>query len=572
MKYERVIELAKRRGFLWPSFEIYGATAGFWDFGPLGAILKRRIENLWRELYVIGEGFFEIESPTVGVEDVFDASGHLDCFVDLVVKCKKCGEMFKADHLIQNVGSASTKAGVTKLIKAHDIRCPECGGELGDVRTFNLMFRTAIGPSSERVGYLRPETAQGIFVDFPRLLRFYRDKLPFGVVQIGKAYRNEISPRQGVIRLREFTLAEAEIFIDPRDRSHPRFDEVADVVLRLYPEKEQLRGENEIDISVKDAVKKGIIPNQFMGYHLALVHLFLTGVGIRPENLRFRQHKKEERAHYAADCWDAETLLDLGWVELVGIADRGDYDLKGHAKKSDTDMGVFVRYDQPKTIKRLRIKPKMDVLGPKFKDKAAKVADALMKLRPERLDELSKETIEVDGKTVRVDPKWVECEEIGEEVYGERVVPHVIEPSYGIDRIVYALLEHSLAEEVVEGEKRLVLRLPPKVAPIQVAVLPLLARDGLIEVAKNVASLLRKDGILAEYDDSGTIGRRYRRHDEVGTPFAITVDHQTLEDNTVTIRERDAMKQIRVSVDEVSDVIRGLLSGKIQFEAAGTLI
>ncbi|MDI6888537.1 MAG: glycine--tRNA ligase [Methanocellales archaeon] len=569
MKYERVIELAKRRGFLWSSSEIYGATAGFWDFGPLGAILKRRVENLWRELYIIGEGFFEIESPTVSVEDAFAASGHLDCFVDLIVECKKCGEMFKADHLVQDVGSESTRAGVAKLIKTHDIRCPECGGELGDVRTFNLMFRTTIGPSSERIGYLRPETAQGIFVDFPRLLRFYRDRLPFGVVQIGKAYRNEISPRQGVIRLREFTLAEAEIFVDPRDKSHPRFDEIADVVLRLYPKKEQLRGKNEIEINVKDAVKKGIIPSQFMGYHLALVQLFLTGVGIRPETLRFRQHKKEERAHYAADCWDAETLLDLGWVELVGIADRTDYDLKAHAKKSGVDMGVFVLYDKPKVIERLRIKPKMDVLGPKFKEEAAKVADVLMRLRPRQLNELGKETIKVGGKTIRVDPKWVECERISEEVHGERVVPHVIEPSYGIDRIVYALLEHSLAEEMVEGEKRLVLRLPPKVAPIQVGVFPLLARDGLVEVAKRVASLLSKDGILMEYDDSGTIGRRYRRHDEIGAPFAITVDHQTLEDNTVTIRERDSMKQIRVSIDGVSDIIRGLLSGKIQFEMLG---
>jgi len=569
MKYERVIELAKRRGFLWSSFEIYGATAGFWDFGPLGAILKKRVEDVWRELYVIGEGFFEIESPTVGVEDVFGASGHLDCFVDLIVECKKCGEMFKADNLVQDVGSESTRIGVAKLIKAHDIRCPECGGKLGDVRTFNLMFRTVIGPSSERVGYLRPETAQGIFVDFPRLLRFYRDKLPFGVVQIGKAYRNEISPRQGVIRLREFTLAEAEIFVDPRDKSHPRFDEVADVVLRLYPEKEQLRGKDEIEIEVKDAVKKGIVPNQTMGYHLALIQLFLTGVGIKPETLRFRQHKKGERAHYAADCWDAETLLDLGWVELVGIADRTDHDLRAHAEKSGVDMGVFVPYDRPKVVERLRIKPKMGILGPKFKDGADKVADALMKLRPEQLDKLSKETIKVGGKTIRVDPKWVECEKISEEVHGESVIPHVIEPSYGIDRIVYAILEQSLAEEEVEGEKRLVLRLPPRLAPIQVAVFPLLTRDGLVEVAKKVASLLRRGGILVEYDDSGTIGRRYRRQDEIGTPFAVTVDHQTLEDSTVTIRERDSMKQIRVDIDRISDAIRGLLSEKTQFEMLG---
>ena len=235
-KYEKVLELAKRRGFLWPSFEIYGSTAGFWDFGPLGAALKGRIKEIWRDFHVIRGGFYEIETPTMNIEDVFVASGHVNNFADLMIECKKCGEAFKADSVLE--------------------KCPECGGSLGEAYAFNLMFKTSIGPGSQRIGYLRPETAQGMFVDFHRLLRFYRDRLPFGVAQIGKVYRNEISPRQGTLRLREFTIAEVEVFVDPRKMEHPRFDEVKDVVLQLYPAKEQLSDGKVLELSAKDAVEK----------------------------------------------------------------------------------------------------------------------------------------------------------------------------------------------------------------------------------------------------------------------------------------------------------------------------
>ncbi|HIH45064.1 MAG TPA: glycine--tRNA ligase, partial [Candidatus Methanoperedenaceae archaeon] len=214
-RYDSVIELAKRRGFIWNSFELYGGTAGFYDYGPLGAMLKRRVENIWRDMYVIHEGFYEIECPTIGIEDVFIASGHVGGFSDPLTECEKCHEEFRADHLIKDVAANPDTLSadeVTRVIREHNIKCPECGGRLGDVYEFNLMFRTSIGPGSKRQGYMRPETAQGMFVDFQRLLKFYRDTLPFGATQIGKAYRNEISPRQGVIRLREFTQAEAEIF------------------------------------------------------------------------------------------------------------------------------------------------------------------------------------------------------------------------------------------------------------------------------------------------------------------------------------------------------------------------
>ncbi|MDD2666705.1 MAG: glycine--tRNA ligase [Methanocellales archaeon] len=547
-KYERVIELAKRRGFLWPSFEIYGSTAGFWDFGPLGATLKRRIKETWRDFYVIREGFYEIETPTMNIEEVFVASGHVDNFTDLMVECKKCGEAFKVDLALE--------------------KCPECGGSLGDAYAFNLMFKTSIGPGSKRIGYLRPETAQGMFVDFHRMLRFYRDRLPFGVAQIGKVYRNEISPRQGTLRLREFTIAEVEIFIDPEMNEHPRFDEVKDTMLRLHPA--QAINSCNLDISVKDAVEKGIIKHQVMGYHIALIQQFLLKIGLSPEKIRFRQHKKEEMAHYASDCWDAEALTDrFGWTEIVGIANRGDYDLKAHAKHSQTEMTVFTPYEQPIMRERTIIKPNVSAIGRKFKDRAAKIIEALRALSP---DQFKEGVIQVGDEIIPLTKDLVEYERVQEEICGEGIIPHVIEPSYGIDRIVYVLLEHSFEEETVESEKRVVLRLPPNIAPVQGAVLPLLSRDGLDKRAREIESSLRKSGFLIDYDESGTIGRRYRRHDEIGTPFAITIDHQTLEDDTVTIRERDSMKQIRVPIEDLSSVMKKLIAGEAIFENVGVLI
>ena len=340
-KYEQVLELAKRRGFLWNSFELYGGTAGFFDYGPLGAMLKRRVENIWRDIFVINEGYYEIEAPTIGIEDIFIASGHVGGFSDPLTECQKCHEDFRADHLVKDIlenPDTLSAEELTDVIGKNNVKCPECGGKLGKVYEFNLMFKTAIGPGGKRTGYLRPETAQGMFVDFPRLVKFYRDHLPFGATQIGKAYRNEISPRQGVIRLREFTQAEAEIFIDPRDKTHPKFKEVADISMNLYSQDGQVSGEIK-KMSLGDAVKNGIIAHEFLAYCLAMTYQFLIRVGVSPDKLRFRQHMKDEMAHYAADCWDAEILSDrFGWVEVVGIADRTDFDLKAHAKQSEKEL------------------------------------------------------------------------------------------------------------------------------------------------------------------------------------------------------------------------------------------
>ena len=568
---ELVNELARRRGFLWPAFELYGGAAGFYDYGPLGAPLKRRIEDIWRQYFVIAEGFAEIEAPTIGVEGIFQASGHLSGFSDPLTGCKECKEVYRADHLIKHiieVPDALTNEEIYRCMQENEITCPECGGELSSVYEFNLMFKTMIGPGNKMTGYMRPETAQGMFINFPRLLRYFRGALPFAAVQIGKSYRNEISPRQGVIRLREFTQAEAEIFIDPRDKTHPRFDEVKDIRMKFYSQEAQEKGEEE-EMSFGEAVERGVVAHQTLAYYVARTYQYLLAVGIDPQKLRFRQHKSDEMAHYAADCWDAEVLLDrLGWIELVGVADRTDYDLKAHTTVSKVNLSVFVNYGQPVKRKKTVVKPDFKALGPMFKSKAKAVGEALRALAPEQLTgEMIQ--VNVDGETIDIDRSLVSFESVEEEVRGEEVVPHVIEPSFGIDRILYSILDHSYYEDEIDGEKRAVLRFKPQVAPIEVAVLPLMDRSELVGPAKKILEELRSRGMRTDYDTSGSIGRRYRRNDEIGTPYEVTIDYETIEEGTVTIRDRDSMSQVRVARWQVVDKLQALLNGDLLFQDAG---
>ncbi|SFM76789.1 glycine--tRNA ligase [Methanolobus profundi] len=577
-KYEQVIELAKRRGFLWNSFELYGGTAGFYDYGPLGSTLKRRIEQIWRETYVVQEGYMEIEAPTIGIEEVFVASGHVGGFSDPLCECKNCGEAFRADHLVEKyVAIADTLSDeeLDRVIKENEVKCPECEGDLGETYEFNLMFKTNIGPGTGRQGYMRPETAQGMFVDFLRLARFYREKLPFGATQIGKSYRNEISPRQGVIRLREFTQAEAEIFIDPNDKKHANFSRFADTVVNLYSDEAQERQEIE-QMTLGEAVEKGTIAHEFLAYQIGLTNHFLQRVGIAADKLRFRQHMKDEMAHYAIDCWDAEIETDrFGWVEVVGIADRTDYDLKAHASVSKTELSIYREYSEPKMVTQFVVKPNMGKLGPLFKGKAKAVADALKALGQEELEQ-ENITVTVDGEEFTVPGEIVEFAEETVKISGENIIPHVIEPSYGIDRIFYSTMEHAFEEEMVTGKEesdeedaRIVMRLRKEVAPVQVAILPLLTREELINPARSIEAQLKQKGLLVSYDDSGTIGRRYRRNDEIGTPYSVTIDYDTLEDNTVTIRDRDSMKQIRAPMDGIADLLHELIYMNRDFESAG---
>ena len=567
--FENVMDLAKRRGFIWPTSECYGAVAGFIDYGPLGAMMKRRVENVWRDFYVIQEGYYEIECPTIAQEAVFIASGHVKGFSDKMCQCPHCREFLRADHVAEagNIINPSIMKNEDLAAAITLCKCPVCEEALGTVEVFNfnLMFSTTIGPGSQRTGYLRPETAQGMFVDFSRLLRFYRDKLPFGAVQIGKSYRNEISPRQGMIRLREFTQAEAEIFVHPNEKNHhPAFSRYADYRMPLLTFIQQQRCEDPVELSMQEAVDKGIIANEYVAYYVALTHKLLVTIGVKSERLRFRQHLPDERAHYATDCWDAEVFsARFGWVETVGIADRTDYDLNAHAQQSGTPMTVFIQYDQPRKIKRRRIIPNMSVLGKQYRTKAKAVFDALVTATPtpEGAD------VEIAGETIHIPPDLFEVRDEEIDIRGEDIVPHVIEPSYGIDRMCYAVLEQAYDEDIADGEVRTVMHLSPNVAPIQVAVFPLMTRDGLEDIAREITHTFHKKGILAEYDDSGAIGRRYRRQDEIGTPFAVTVDYETKENGTVTLRDRDSMKQVRIPVVKLPETTWALIEGSITFSS-----
>ncbi|BDZ71914.1 glycine--tRNA ligase [Methanobacterium petrolearium] len=570
MKNEDVMNIAKKRGFLWSSFEIYSGVAGFFDYGPLGAILKNKIMNKWRNFYIVGEGFYEIESPTIMPEEALKASGHVDHFNDPMTECKECLEVFRADHIIKDATGEEVEGlenqKLTEIISAEEIRCPRCGGHLTHVWSYNLMFQTLIGAKGKKTGYMRPETAQGIFIPFKRLLRFYRGKLPFGVVQLGKAYRNEISPRQGMIRLREFTQAEAEIFVNPADKSHPHFQDVADHVLTLYPADIQEEEGELVKITAGNAVEQGLVSSEMLTYQLCLADKFMAELGIPADVIRFRQHLKTEMAHYAIDCWDVEVYTDrYGWIEVIGIADRTDFDLKSHSDYSSEDLRVFIEYDEPRNITKTVAKPDMKKFGPLFKKDAPKIMTALKETDPDVIKRAFAEfdvyDLQLEGETYQLTPDLLSFEEVEETVRGEKIYPHVIEPSYGIDRITYSVLLHCFKQE----DDRNILGLPADLAPVGANVFPLVNKDDLVLASTHIRDDLRNQGIIAELDTSGTIGRRYARSDEIGTAFAVTVDHQTLEDKTVTIRERDTQKQVRRPVTEIPDTINELLNKKINF-------
>jgi glycyl-tRNA synthetase len=571
MTDSKVMNIAKKRGFLWSSFEIYSGAAGFFDYGPLGAILKNNIIEKWRNYYIIREGFYEIESPTIMPEEALKASGHVDHFTDPMTECKDCMEVYRADHIIEDSIDKDVEGledqRLTEILSENQIRCPKCGGHLTHVWSYNLMFQTLIGAKGKKTGYMRPETAQGIFIPFKRLLRFFRGKLPFGVVQIGKAYRNEISPRQGVIRLREFTQAEAEIFVDPSDKNHPKFNNVAMDTLTLFSAENQMNRRETERVNAKKAVESGIISSEILTYQLCLAARFLSDLGIPSEVIRFRQHLPTEMAHYAIDCWDVEVQTDrFGWIEIIGIADRTDFDLKSHSSHSKEDLSVFIEYDEPLTIKKLAAKPDMKKFGPLFKGDAPKILDAIKNYNASEIQRALNEDgvfkLEIEGNSHELTRDLISFEEVEEIVRGEKVIPHVIEPSYGIDRIIYSVLLHSYTE----NEDRSYLKLEKQIAPVGVSVFPLVNKDELVETAHKIREEFRNQGIIAEYDGSGTVGRRYARSDEIGVPFAVTVDHETLENQTVTIRNRDDLKQIRKPIKDIYGILNDLLEGRLEFE------
>ncbi len=567
MNHDKMMNIARKRGFLWPSFEIYSGVSGFTDYGPLGASLKNNIMQKWRKQYIAGEGFHEIEGPTVMPMEVLKASGHVDNFTDPMTKCNDCGEVFRADHIIEEAIGIDVESlpneEMDKIVEDNNIKCPSCGGSLANIWNYNLMFKTQIGAKGDKTGYMRPETAQGIFILFKRLSRFFKNKLPFAAVQLGKSYRNEISPRQGVIRLREFTQAEAEIFLDPEDKTHPKFSKIADETLYLASQDVQLNEKETLELTAQEALDQGIVSSETLIYQLYLAKKFLNEIGINDEVLRFRQHLPGEMAHYALDCWDVECLTDkYGWVEIIGIADRGDYDLTAHSKFSNEELDIYKEFDEPKLIKKTVIKPNLKKFGPAFKGDSPKIKTFIENLSEDEVSEI-KAAIEADGKfTLELDGSYEILEEhlifedIEEEIKGEKIVPHVIEPSFGIDRILYCTLLHSFKET----EEKDYFQFAKEIAPIQVSVFPLMNKDGLGEIAVEITHDLREAGFTVDNDTSGTIGKRYARADEVGVPIAITVDFDTKEDNTVTIRDRDTEEQERVEIGALKEVIKEKLN------------
>jgi len=556
---EKITELSKRRGFFFTSSEAYGGAAGFQTFGPEGAELKHRIEESWRKTFSQELGHREIEAPTIMPEPVFKASGHLDTFDDMIVVCPECEESVRADHLVEDNTEIEEAEGfspeeIMDIISEQGLGCPSCGESLSDVKVdnFNLMFETSIGPGAGDPGYLRPETAQGIFVEFPRLKDYARNQLPFGITQIGKAYRNEISPRKGLVRVREFTQAELEHFIDPNEDT-PDIESVKDVELTLYPVDKQGTGDY-IQTTVEEAVKQEIV-HEWVAYYLGIAKPWYEKIGIDMDRFRFRQHQDGERAHYATDCWDAEAEIDGDWIEIAGFAYRGCYDLDKHDKHSKEDFTIFKRYDKPKIAEEASVDPDMSYLGPEYGDKAGDISDKLSELAETNPEAFNSEAVDVkiDGETftVPVDKTGFSFEEVKKN--GEHILPHVIEPSFGVGRTVYTVLAHSYDEDRVDDEERTVLRLKDEVAPTEVAVFPLMDKDGLGEKAREIADSLRTSGFAVKYDETGNIGKRYRRQDEVGTPYCVTVDYETIEEKpeTVTVRYRDSTEQERVEVSEL---------------------
>ena len=555
MDPQELLSLCKRRGFLWPAYDIYGGLAGLYDYGPLGAALKKNIEEHWRELYVLGEGFHEISCPIIAPEAVFKASGHTDAFSDMYVECTKCGETFRADHLAAGLCEAPAaldEKQLGRLLKENKVKCPSCGGELTDPKRFNLMFKTSVGAGKGKVAYLRPETAQGMFVNFSQVYRFGREKLPVGAVQIGRSFRNEVSPRQGLIRLREFSMMEAELFLHPDRKTWPRYKDVKGQTLDLVPNKGK-----SMKMTLEDAVKAKTIANEALAYFIWLTYKFAIDVGLDASKLRFRQHLEKEMAHYAADCWDLEADIGYGWTELVGIADRGSYDVQAHMSHSGADLTAFERFDEPMEVDQQVARPNFGALGPLFKGRAKQVAEALAKLPISSLLGKDKAVVEVDGEKLTIPSSCYEVVAKTEKVSGRKLVPHVIEPSYGVDRILYSVLDHAY----VKKDDYVTLRLKGLVAPVKAGVFPLMARDGLDVIATDIHDSLTRVGLVAYYDDSGSIGRRYARMDEIGTPCCVTVDYDTKVDGTVTVRERDTAAQVRIPKERIPEAIGLLLSG-----------
>jgi len=515
----RMEDLLKRRFFLDQSFAIYGGITGQYDFGPMGCSLKTNLINSWRNFFVLEEQMLEVDCSILTPEPVLKASGHVERFADLMVKDTRSGECFRLDHLIKAhleklicdkktdertreecrdiiiKLDGMTKDEMAAILLKYKMKSPVSGNDLTEPIEFNLMFGTQIGPSGLVKGFLRPETAQGIFVNFKRLLAFNQERLPFAAAQIGNAFRNEISPRSGLIRVREFTMAEIEHFCDPNDKNHPKFETVKDISMLLYSACNQMDGKSAQHINIGHAVSSGLVANETLGYFMARIYQFLLKVGIDPARLRFRQHMSNEMAHYACDCWDAECLTSYGWIECVGCADRSAYDLTQHTKSTGVKLVAEKKLPAPKTMNVCEIVPNKVLIGKTFKKDSKAVQDALAALKEDEIILLEKicnengeyelMSVTSNNSAVKITKEMIGVKRYQKTVHVEEIIPSVIEPSFGIGRIMYALFEHNFRAR--EGdEKRTYFALPPVIAPLKCSVLPLSGNDEFVPFVKKL--------------------------------------------------------------------------------------
>jgi glycyl-tRNA synthetase len=553
-KYEKIVDLAARRGFFWPSYEIYGGLAGFYDLGPLGSLLKENIRKLWLDYFVFRhqDMVVLIETPVIAPEIVFKASGHVESFTDPIVTCSKCGKIYRADHLLEDILGIKVEGlrpeELTSIIREKGVKCPSCGGELEDVRTFNLLFQTNVGPYKHDVAYLRPEAAQGMFTSFKRVFNAMRYSLPLGIAQVGRVARNEISPRQGMVRLREFTIMEVEFFFDPEDAEEPDFSRFPEK-LRILTADARSKGLDEVVVvRPEEAVAEGIVLNKWLAYWMSVAQAFAKELGLREDEILFEEKLPEERAHYSKQTFDQLVSISRwGWVEISGHAYRTDYDLSRHMQFSGEDMTVYRELKKPKEVTKKSVVIDQELLKEYFGSDTPRVLQALRRLSVEEVEKiLSEGEVIVDG--FKVPARVFHIEEVKEVVRGRRFIPHVVEPSFGAERLLLVVLDKAYYEE----GGRVVLKLPPKLAPYKLAVFPLIPKEeSLRTLARRIYHDAVKAGLTVIYDEDGSIGRRYARVDEIGVPFAVTVDYQSLEDNTVTVRFRDSREQIRIKSDEV---------------------
>ena len=497
--YDELISFMQQKGFIWgPEPEIYGGLAGFYTYAPLGKLLKNNVENEIRKLYS-KNSFWEVECPTIMQKEVWEASGHLGGFTDPVLACSKCKSNFRADNLLselfpdENFDHKSDHE-LLHFIKTMNVKCPSCKADfIQEIKRHTLMMKTTIGLDTE--AYNRPETATTTYLPFLRYTDFFRKKLPYAVFQIGKAYRNEISPRQHVLRCREFTQAEAQLFLFKEQKNDfEKYKSIEHETLPLWPWQLQEHNEKIKLMKVHEALDKGYFKSKAYAWAVVIAYNLFRKIGIPEDKIRLRQHYPDEKAFYADDAWDIEVQLNsFGWFELCGVHDRTDYDLTQHGKKSGKELKAFN-----------------------------------------------------ESSTAKAE------------------TPHIIEIAFGTDRPTFALLD-LFYSKIEEKEGKTKFKIPAHMAPVKVAVFPLVKKDGLSEEAENIYNDLEKE-FTSRFDVSGSIGKRYLREDESGTPYCLTIDYDTLKDGTITIRERDTEEQKRIHKDHAKHILRELLHGRMKWE------